>query len=101
MVLTRAQKKQQDNNMSNEAAKTLVKISNTPVYIRQRRKKNAIEEDINKVREEFVMTNLINDYNSIQESLNKTLIETIKHLDQVNIRINQINQIISELNLSF
>jgi hypothetical protein len=98
MVLTRAQKKQQDNNMSNEAAKTLVKISNTPVYIRQRRNKYVVENELKEAREELRKLKLLKQYKSVLDSLKKTMLDTIKMLDEVN---HEINQIISELNLSF
>ena len=84
MVLTRNQKKQLEINMTNEAAQTLVEMSRKPVYIRQRRNKNAVEEDVEKVREELHQLNVIK---SVQESLKKTILEADKLLNELDIEI--------------
>ena len=54
MVLTRNQKKQLEINMTNEAAQTLVEMSRKPLYVRQRRNKNAVEEDVEKRVKNFI-----------------------------------------------
>ena len=87
MVLTRNQKKQQEINMTNEAAQTLVEMSIKPIYIRQRRNKNAVEEDVEKVREELHQLNVIKLYKSVQESLKKTILEADKLLNELDIEI--------------
>ena len=87
MVLTRNQKKQQEINMANEAAQTLVEMSRKPVYVRQRRNKNAVEEDVEKAREELHQLNVIKLYKSVQESLKKTILEADKLLNELDIEI--------------
>lgn len=87
MVLTRNQKKQQEINMANEAAQTLVEMSRKPIYIRQRRNKNAVEEDVEKVREQLHQLNVIKLYKSVQESLKKTILEADKLLNELDIEI--------------
>ena len=77
MVLTRAQKKQQEI-MTNEAAQTLVEMSRKPIYIRQRRNKNALEEDLKKAKEELRKLKLIKEYKSVKESLKKTAFKPYK-----------------------
>ena len=84
MVLTRNQKKQLEINMTNEAAQTLVEMSRKPIYIRQRRNKNAVEEDVEKAREELHQINVIK---SVQESLKKTILEADKLLNELDIEI--------------
>ena len=84
MVLTRNQKKQQEINM---AAQTLVEMSRKPVYVRQRRNKNAVEEDVEKAREELHQLNVIKLYKSVQESLKKTILEADKLLNELDIEI--------------
>ena len=84
---TRNQKKQQEINMANEAAQTLVEISRKPVYVRQRRNKNAVEEDVEKAREELHQLNVIKLYKSVQESLKKTILEADKLLNELDIEI--------------
>ena len=86
MVLTRNQKKQQEI-MANEAAQTLVEMSRKPVYVRQRRNKNAVEEDVEKAREELHQLNVIKLYKSVQESLKKTILEADKLLNELDIEI--------------
>ena len=49
MPVTRGQKKRQEINMTNDAAKTLVNISTTD-YI-SRRNKSGVEEELNKAKE--------------------------------------------------
>ena len=95
MVLTRNQKKQQEINMTNEAAQTLVEMSIKPIYIRQRRNKNAVEEDVEKAREELHQINVIKLYKSVQESLKKTILETQNLLEGVN---QEIEILVNELN---
>ena len=90
MVLTRNQKKQQEINMANEAAQTLVEMSRKPVYVRQRRNKNAVEEDVEKAREELHQLNVIKLYKSVQESLKKTILEADKLLNELDIEINYL-----------
>ena len=90
MVLTRNQKKQQEINMTNEAAQTLVEMSRKSIYIRQRRNKNAVEEDVEKVREELHQLNVIKLYKSVQESLKKTILEADKLLNELDIEINYL-----------
>ena len=94
MVLTRNQKKQQEI-MANEAAQTLVEMSRKPVYVRQRRNKNAVEEDVEKAREELHQINVIKLYKSVQESLKKTILETQNLLEGVN---QEIEILVNELN---
>ena len=95
MVLTRNQKKQLEINMTNEAAQTLVEMSRKPVYVRQRRNKNAVEEDVEKAREELHQINVIKLYKSVQESLKKTILETQNLLEGVN---QEIEILVNELN---
>ena len=95
MVLTRNQKKQLEINMTNEAAQTLVEMSRKPVYIRQRRNKNALEEDLKKAKEELRKLKLIKEYKSVKESLKKTILETQNLLEGVN---QEIEILVNELN---
>ena len=94
MVLTRNQKKQQEI-MENEAAQTLVEMSRKPVYVRQRRNKISLEEDLKKAKEELRKLKLIKEYKSVQESLKKTILETQNILEGVN---QEIEILVNELN---
>ena len=94
MVLTRNQKKQQEI-MENEAAQTLVEMSRKPVYVRQRRNKISVEEDLKKAKEELRKLKLIKEYKSVQESLKKTILETQNLLEGVN---QEIEILVNELN---
>ena len=95
MPVTRGQKKRQEINMANDAAKTLVNMSNStvPVYI-SRRKVTLREEALKEAKEELRKLKLLKEYNSEKESLKNTLLDTIKQLDEVD---KEINDLISEI----
>ena len=85
-------KKQEEDNKTNDAAKTLVNMSNTTVYIIE---KNIAEETLKEAKEELRKLKLIKQYKSVHESLKKTMLETIKMIDEVN---HEINQLMLEVN---
>ena len=81
--------------MANDAAKTLVNMSNStvPVYI-SRRNKSEVEEELNKAKEQLRKLKLLKAYKSVQQSLEKTKLETQNMLDEVD---KEINDLISEI----
>ena len=89
------EKKRQEINMANDAAKTLVNMSNStvPVYI-SRRKVRPTEEALKEAKEELRKLKLLKEYKSVKESLKNTLLDTIKQLDEVD---KEINDLISEI----
>ena len=92
MPVTRGQKKQQEINMANDAAKTLVNMSTTD-YI-SRRKVRPTEKELKEAKEELRKLKLLKQYKSVKESLKNTLLDTIKQLDEVD---KEINDLISEI----
>ena len=93
MPVTRGQKKRQEINMTNDAAKTLVNMSAMPIYI-SRRNKSEVEEELNKAKEQLRKLKLLKAYKSVQQSLEKTKLETQNMLDEVD---KEINDLISEI----
>ena len=93
MPLTRGQKKRQEINMANDAAKTLVNMSNSTDYI-SRRKVRPTEEALKEAKEELRKLKLLKEYKSVKESLKNTLLDTIEQLDEVD---KGINDLISEI----
>ena len=93
MPVTRGQKKRQEINMANDAAKTLVNMSATPIYI-SRRNKSEVEEELNKAKEQLRKLKLLKAYKSVKQSLEKTQLETQNMLDEVD---KEINDLISEI----
>ena len=93
MVLTRHQKKQLETGMANDAAKTLVNMSTTD-YI-SHHKVRPTEQALKEAKEELRKLKLITQYTSVHESLKKTMLETIKMIDEVN---HEINQLMLEVN---
>ena len=97
MVLTRHQKKQLETVMTNDAAKTLVNMSTIPMNI-SRRNKCSSEEELKEAKAELRSLKLLKTYKSVQDSLKKTLLGTVKQLDEVN---KEIDELVNELNYNF
>ena len=92
MPLTRGQKKRQEINMANDAAKTLINMSATD-YI-SRRKVRPTKEEFKEAKEELRKLKLLKQYKSVKESLKTILLDTIEQLDEVD---KEINNLISEI----
>ena len=93
MPVTRGQKKRQEINMENDAAKTLINISAMPIYI-SRRNKSEVEEELNKAKGQLRKLKLLKAYKSVKQSLEKTQLEMQNILDEVD---KEINDLISEI----
>lgn len=86
-------KKQEEDNKTNDAAKTLVNMSTTD-YI-SHHKVRPTEQELKEAKEELRKLKLIKQYKSVHESLKKIMLETIKMIDEVN---HEINQLMLEVN---
>ena len=81
--------------MVNDAAKTLVNMSNStvPIYI-SRRKVRPTEKELKEAKEELRKLKLLKEYKSVKESLKTILLDTIEQLDEID---KEINDLISEI----